>query len=248
MFEAVKEADVVLEVVDARFPDLMDHSDVRDFVRRKKKHLILVLNKSDLVRGKKNFFAENSSIQNPIVAVSCNPKRNINLLRSLIYSKLPDGGKVAVIGYPNTGKSSLINVLSGRHAAPTSKQAGFTKGKSFIKLKDNVYLLDTPGVIPFDEKNPFLLVLVGAKSPNQLRDPQFFAEELLDWFQTKEEWKDWVLKTYAVSFPDGFDSSEKLDFLAIHLNRVKKGGLPDSRTMSIKLLLDWQIGNKTKKQ
>jgi ribosome biogenesis GTPase A len=247
MFEALKEADVVLEVVDARFADLMEHTAVKSFVKRKKKKLILVQNKSDLIKGKKDFFARDSSPENPIVNISCNPKRNISLLRSLIYSKIPGGGKIAVIGYPNTGKSSLINVLVGRHAAPTSRQAGFTKGRSLIKLKEKIYVIDTPGVIPFDDKDPFLLVLVGAKSSNQLRDPQHFAEELLDWMNKKDFWKDWVNKTYDINLPE-LDAEKKLEALAVHLNRVKKGGLPDTRTMSIKLLQDWQKGTKNSKR
>ena len=59
---------------------------------------------------------------------------------------------IGVIGYPNTGKSSLINFITGKSAVKTSSEAGYTKGMQKIKLSKGLYLIDTPGIIPILEK------------------------------------------------------------------------------------------------
>ena len=56
--------------------------------------------------------------------------------------------KVGVLGYPNTGKSSIINALKGRASAPTSPVSGYTKGMQWIRASKRMYLLDPPGVFP----------------------------------------------------------------------------------------------------
>lgn len=245
-FSAMDEADIVLEVVDARFASMMRHHTLENHLRSRKIPFILVLNKVDLLQGRG--IDESGLKYDGLVwiPIACAPKRNINRLRSLIFSRLEKGGKIAVVGYPNTGKSSVINALAGRKAAPTSKQAGFTKGRSMIKLKEGVYLIDTPGVIPLDEYDQFTLMLFNAKSPNQLRDVQGLAMKLLEWLPTQKTWSDWLVRTYGVQLTG--DGDEQLDALAVHLNILRKGGVPDLHAVSIRLIHDWQSGLKGGKE
>ncbi|MDP2667013.1 MAG: GTPase [Candidatus Diapherotrites archaeon] len=242
-FAAIKEADVVLEVVDARFADIMQNRPLEKELVRRGKIVVLILNKMDLLPKDIPRVTRTFSDDLKIVSISCTPKKNIRLLRTLLFSLLPHGGKIAVVGYPNAGKSCVINALAGRHAAPTSKQAGFTRGRSMIKLKEDTYLLDTPGVIPLAERDEFRLVLVNAKSPNQVKNPQTAAEQLLEWLPTHPHWGTWIQRQYGVDL-EGADGYECLENLAVKLNRLRKGGLPDTRAMALKLLLDWQQGAK----
>lgn len=239
-FEAVKDADLVLEIVDARFASFMRNAEMEQFLDRNKIPYIVVLNKMDLLHGKNPASDEFKKEEIDSIPISCAPKKNINRLRSLIFSRLEKGGKIAVIGYPNAGKSSVINALSGRHAAPTSKQAGFTRGKAFVKLKEDVYLIDTPGVIPISEHDSFKLMIFNAKSVNQLKDVITLAMELLEWLPDHPYWKDWLVRTYGIA-PKG-DGDEQLETLAKHWNKIQRGGVPDVHAASIKLIQDWQQG------
>ena len=244
-FLAMDEADVVLEVVDARFADMMQNVDLERKLLRNGKIVILVFNKLDLVDNKADY--ENARAKNLYtIAISCAPKKNINHLRALIFSKLPQGGKIAVVGFPNVGKSSVINALTGRHSAPTSKQAGFTRGKSLIKIKEDVYVFDTPGVIPYDQRNEFQLLLMNAKSPNQVQDIENPAVELLTWLRKSVLWGKWLQKQYGFELGT-LNAEDALEQLAVKMNRLRKGGLPDTRTMAIQLWHDWQKGKSKSK-
>ena len=240
--EAIREADIVLEVVDARFAHLMRNKDTEAFLRGKNIPFILVLNKMDLLHGKSALILGEKDPNILAVPVSCAPKKNISRLRFLIFSRLKEGGKIAIIGYPNAGKSSLINALAGRHAAPTSSQAHFTRGKALVKLKEGVYLIDTPGVIPIDERDVFQLMLFNAKSVNQLKDVESLAMQLLEWLPAQKYWSDWLFRSYGISLSG--DGDEQLDALAKHWNKMKRGGVADLHRTAFKLIQDWQNGVK----
>jgi len=96
----------------------------------------------------------------PYVILSCKLRKGIRQLRDRIKieskralkEKKFEKAHIGVIGYPNAGKSSVINLLSGRGSAGISKEAGFTKGIQKIRLVKNIYLIDTPGVLPKEEE------------------------------------------------------------------------------------------------
>jgi ribosome biogenesis GTPase A len=55
--------------------------------------------------------------------------------------------RIMIVGVPNVGKSSLINKLTGRKSTQTGDKPGVTKGKQWVRLKGNLELLDTPGIL-----------------------------------------------------------------------------------------------------
>ena len=84
---------------------------------------------------------------------------------------------VGVIGYPNAGKSSVINMITRRGVAKTAKQAGFTKGMQKIRMTEGILILDTPGVIPESEysteSGSFAQdVKVGARTYSDVKNPE----------------------------------------------------------------------------
>ena len=88
--------------------------------------------------------------------------------------------RVMVAGIPNTGKSTIINALSGGKKTQTGNKAGITRGKQWVRLKD-LELLDTPGTMPpaFDDQQSALrLAYIGSMNDANI-DFNDLAFELL---------------------------------------------------------------------
>jgi ribosome biogenesis GTPase A len=170
--DVIFQSDVLLEVVDARMPNLTRNKKVESLIKRKRKILIIVVNKSDLItREMKNEFSQN--LPRNAVFFSCKNRTGIFDLKEMIYESGKKGDiKIGVIGYPNTGKSSVINALSGfKEMAKTSPIPGFTTGVQWIRGKGNFMFFDTPGVIPLDEKDETEQALMSVIDPDKLENP-----------------------------------------------------------------------------
>lgn len=220
--EVVKQSDLLLEVLDARFPQQSRNKEMEEHAVREGKKILLVLNKSDLVsKNKAEKFKKELEEEFPCVFVSAKERKGINRLRQKI-SEIGKG-RIGVIGYPNTGKSSVINALKGRKTAPISIKAGFTKGQQYVKLNEKILLIDSPGVIPFKERDEFFLALIGAKNPEQLKDTEATALKLLEMLGEKEPEK-------------------RLEEIALEKKKLLKKGIPDTKAASKILLQQWQKG------
>jgi len=207
--DLIYESDIVLEVLDARFPNRTRNKQIEEKIIRQEKALIIVLNKTDLVSKNKIEKVKKELIEKEklrVVFVSAKEKNGIRLLKREI--SIAKGHKeeciIGLLGYPNSGKSTLINSLSGkgRGKVRTSKRAGFTRGLQRIKINDGVYMIDAPGIIPYGEKDEFELFLVGAKNANQLNDIETVAVKLIaelkekfqEKFETSEDDEDTILE------------------------------------------------------
>jgi nuclear GTP-binding protein len=87
---------------------------------------------------------------------------------------------VGVVGFPNVGKSSIINSLKRSRAAATGNQPGVTKTMQEIQLDKNIVLLDSPGVILSTNDQTNSLILRQAIKIEELVDPMRPVEALLD--------------------------------------------------------------------
>src|SRR3989338_3878074 len=124
----IKKSDIVLEILDARFPELTRIWKMEQFASFYKKPVILVINKADIVSETTIENIANKYPDSNSVIVSAKFSKGVHELIKKIKSQTKiENAKVAVIGYPNTGKSSLINKLSRGGKAPTSSESGFTK-------------------------------------------------------------------------------------------------------------------------
>ncbi len=166
----VESADVVVEVIDARFPNLGRNQRLESIVNDKGKVLFFLFNKSDLVS--KDFMRRVSlSFSGNCVFMSAKLRHGVIALKRALSRFASNGPiKVAFVGYPNTGKSTIINLLNGRRSAPVSFRAGFTKGVQNIKAGRNLLVIDTPGVIPLENFNESLLVLLSSKNSEDISD------------------------------------------------------------------------------
>lgn len=254
----IQESDIVLEVLDARFPEETRNKEVEEKITKKGKILIYILNKSDLTEKK-------SSELKPGVFVSCRERKNVGKLRDLIKREsgkiknkrssdnfsASSGGRagkiskdnkiiVGVIGYPNTGKSSLINLLIGKSSAGTGADAGFTKGIQKLKLSPGIILLDTPGVIPRkeysdSEKEKIAMhAIVGGRSYSQVKDPQITIAKLIKEYPR-------VLENHYKIDAKG-DSEIFLEKLGKQKGFLLKGGIVNDDKTARFVLKEWQAG------
>jgi ribosome biogenesis GTPase A len=228
--EVINRSDIILLVLDARFPEQTLNTELKD--KTLDKPIIYVLNKSDLA-NKKVLMKFKNKHRNSIYISAKEHKGTSILLKKILEVSKGEKATVGVVGYPNTGKSSIINALKGRKSAGTSPHAGFTKGKQLVKITENIFLLDTPGVLPYLEKDKSKLGMIGAVDPTKMKDPDLAAMELI------KNKKNLICKYYDVKE----SSPEKiLEKIAIKLNKLMKGGKPNIDETARMVLRDWQKG------
>jgi len=95
-------------------------------------------------------------------------------------------------------------------------------------------MLDTPGVLPFDEKDLMKQVIIGTKNPEHLKEPDYFAMKLIEQFPKMFE------QYYEEPYKE--DAFDFLERIALKRNILIKGGMPDMQRVSRQLLYDWQRG------
>lgn len=150
--------DIVYEVIDARMPISSRLEDVNDITKNKKK--IIILTKYDLCDKIETDKIINSYKNNSIVIpldllkgdVSIVINETVKLMKEENDKRKLKGmqerpARVAIIGAPNVGKSTLINRLVGRRSVNVGNKPGVTKSLSWIRINKDVELLDTPGIL-----------------------------------------------------------------------------------------------------
>ena len=240
--DVIRISDVILETIDARFIKESRIPELEEMIKEQGKMLIHVVNKIDLLS--KKYLDENKlkDLSYPIL-ISTKTRQGISKLRERIHilsKKFKDHANVhvGVIGYPNTGKSTLISIMARRAAAPSSKQAGFTKSIRKIRFAKGILLLDAPGIVQSKE-NLFVghedlkkHALLGVHVPETVRNPEFIVSEIMKLHPGRLE------KKYGV------DAEEDPEVLFEHLgkkwNFLKKKGLVDIDRVSRRILKDWQ--------
>ena len=158
--EDLKLIDIVVEVLDARIPISSRNPDIGELIKDKNK--IVILNKYDLADEKQNKkwikYFERQGVM--AVLVNSTTGEGINLSvkkieelykeRQQLYEKKGRVGKpirVMILGIPNVGKSSFINRISKKNSATVGNRPGVTRQKQWIRINQNIELLDTPGVL-----------------------------------------------------------------------------------------------------
>ena len=228
----LRQADLIIEVLDSRMIEESRNYEIEEKIKRSGKQILYVINKCDLVDAQA--LTPWKKILNPCIFISSRYHLGTTLLKKKIL-EISKGEQVivGVVGYPNVGKSSLINALAGRSKARTSPQSGFTKGMQKIKVDSRIELLDTPGVLPDKEKDMHKHMMIGAIDHGQIKDPETAALGLI------QHEKEAVLRYYQI---EGDDPEEILEKIALKLKKVIKGGEPDIDSVSRLILKSWQLG------
>jgi len=245
LYKVLDSSDVVVQVIDARDPMGTRSKHVEKFLRKEKphKHIILLLNKCDLVPiWVTQRWVTILSAEYPTMAFHASVKNSfgkgalINLLRQ--FSKLHSDKKqisVGFIGYPNVGKSSIINTLRSKKVCNVAPIAGETKVWQFITLMKKIYLIDCPGVVYPSCDTDTEIVLKGVVRVENIKNPEDHIPAVLE--RVKEEY---LIKTYKIQ--EWTDSVDFLEKLSRKAGKLLKGGEPDIPTVAKMVLNDWQRG------
>ncbi len=165
--EAVKLVDVVFEIIDARIPRASRNPILNEIIGEKPR--VIVLNKADLAdkeATQKWIKYFNSKNQIAVVADS-NQGKGIKEATDAAYKLMADkiskqvekgrtgaGIKAMIVGIPNVGKSTFINKAAKKQTAEVGNKPGVTRKNQWVRLSENINLLDTPGVLwpKFDDE------------------------------------------------------------------------------------------------
>lgn len=246
LYKVIDSSDILVQVLDARDPMGTRSKHLEEMLRKDRphKHLIFVLNKCDLVPTwatarwvrilSKDYptLAFHASLTNPFGKGSL-----IQLLRQFaqLHADKPQI-TVGFIGYPNVGKSSVINTLRSKKVCSVAPIPGETKVWQYITLMKRIYLVDCPGVVQPDASDTESeIVLKGVVRVEKVESAQDYIPELL-----KRVKKDYIERLYGIS-----EWRDHLDFLeqfAQKTGRLLKKGEADIDTCAKMILHDWQRG------
>lgn len=178
MQEDIKLIDLVIELVDARIPLSSRNPDIDDLGKNKAR--LIIMNKSDLSDEARNqeWAAYFKSLGYFVVQLDARSKVGMKTVTNVVMDACKEKierdrkrgiknrpVRAMVVGIPNVGKSTFINSYAGKACAKTGNKPGVTKGKQWIRLNQNVELLDTPGILwpKFEDQMVGLrLALIGA--------------------------------------------------------------------------------------
>lgn len=293
--DVVEQADVVLYVLDARDPEGTRSRDVERSVMATAsggKRLILVLNKVDLIPpavlrdwltylrryfptvplqasrpapNAQTFHHRDMTVQSTSAAL-------FHALKSFAAGRnLKRAVSVGVIGYPNVGKSSVINALLSRlggrraqhNACPAGAEAGVTTSIRAVKIDSKLTLLDSPGIVfpstapssgllaGFKPKNKAEahahLVLLNAVPPKHIDDPVSAVSLLLKRLSAFPELMQKMIAVYGLPplLLDPEKGDATTDFLvqvARKRGRLGRGGVPNISAAAMTVVTDWRDG------
>lgn len=209
----------------------------------KHKHMILLLNKCDLTppwvtKG----WLRVLSKEYPTLAfhASINKSYGKNSLLSVLrqFSRLKSDKQaisVGFVGYPNVGKSSVINTLRTKNVCKVAPIPGETKVWQYITLTKKIFLIDCPGVVYGSSDTETDIVLKGVVRVTNLHDATEHIGEVLQ--RVKKEHL-----TRAYKIKEWEDENDFLTQLCKLSGKLLRGGEPDLMTAAKMVLHDWQRG------
>lgn len=258
MEENIKLVDVVVEIVDARIPFSSKNPYLNRLWQRRPR--VIVLNKADLAdeavtkRWKEWYQKQGYGVTvidalhgkgmkevSALAVEMCQEKRARDAAKGYRNRSI----RMMVTGIPNVGKSTLINQLAGRSgAAKTGNKPGVTKGKQWIKVRGDLELLDTPGILwpkIEDREMGYKIAFIGS-----------IKDEILDTYTMAARLLDCLAKRYPKALMERFKLQEEhLSLSGEHLleeigkkrGHLRSGGMVDVERTAV-LVMDEFRGGK----
>jgi ribosome biogenesis GTPase A len=254
--ERLKKVDIVLEIRDARSPLVTGNKAVHEAIGEKGR--LIVINKTNLADPKTvklwQVWFEAQGV--PFIFVNCFDKTSLNKIilnaKKVIHSRWKQSNpdkeitrkslRMIILGLPNTGKSTIINLLAKRTATKTADRPGLTQQQIWIKVDGELELLDTPGVMPpkIDKHEHGLWLSALNAIPDKVVQPEVPACFIIEHF----------LKIKSEAFKNRYNlESLDTDLVGVldHIGKLRgcirhKGEIDYDRVYKI-ILLDFRHGD-----
>ncbi|KAG4968969.1 hypothetical protein AAZX31_12G211300 [Glycine max] len=245
LYKVIDSSDVVVQVLDARDPQGTRCYHLEKHLKEncKHKHMVLLLNKCDLVPAwATKGWLRVLSKEFPTLAFHANINKSfgkgslLSVLRQFARLKRDKQAiSVGFVGYPNVGKSSVINTLRTKNVCKVAPIPGETKVWQYITLTKRIFLIDCPGVVYHNNDSETDVVLKGVVRVTNLKDAADHIGEVL-----KRVKKEHLERAYKIKEWD--DENDFLLQLCKSTGKLLKGGEPDLMTAAKMILHDWQRG------
>lgn len=245
LYKVIDSSDVVVQVLDARDPQGTRCHHLERHLKEhcKHKHMILLLNKCDLVPAwATKGWLRVLSKEYPSLAFHASINKSfgkgslLSVLRQFARLKSDKQAiSVGFVGYPNVGKSSVINTLRTKNVCKVAPIPGETKVWQYITLTKRIFLIDCPGVVYQNKDSETDIVLKGVVRVTNLEDAAEHIGEVL-----KRVKKEHLKRAYKIK--DWVDENDFLLQLCKSTGKLLRGGEPDFMTAAKMILHDWQRG------
>ena len=247
MRDSLPRVDLLIEVLDARIPYSSENPLLREI--RGEKPCLKVLNKCDLADSKMTEhwlrYLENQR-QVKARAITTKEPGSVRKLKSVCNQMVSHKGAgksitAMIVGIPNVGKSTLINILAGKKVAKTGNEPAVTRGQQKINIGDGIYLLDTPGMLwPNVEnaKSGYRLAATGAvkETAMEYEDVAFHTAPFL-----LTNYRDRIVERYQLdSTPQ--EPIQMLDMIAAKRGCLRKNGVIDYERASKIFITELRAG------
>lgn len=247
--ENLKLVDVVVELLDARIPISSKNPEIDGLIGNKTK--VVVLNKFDLSDQRVldqwiEYYHSKGISAIPVNSLTGEGiNRLIHELKLSFQDKLdkmlskgmkPRAVRVMIVGIPNVGKSSLINKLAGKKSAKTGNKPGVTKGKQWIKIKKDLELFDTPGILwpKIDDIETGIKLAFTGAIKDEILDIDEIAFKLVEFLN--ENYKDDLVDRYKLK-NEPETGLEIMEEIARNRGCIISGNMVDYTKVS-RLILD----------
>jgi len=246
----LKHNDLVIEVVDARLPQSSENPMLNQIIKHRGKPHLKLLNKSDIADPKitsqwLKYYSQRGNTLS--LSVSAKNKKNKLAIKEACFSLVPHRGtsikpvRAIIIGIPNVGKSSLINLLTQRKIAKTGDVPAVTQMQQRIIVDDDFVLTDTPGLmwhkIEDEMQGNYLAAsnIIGINAYDETEAALYLLDCLKASYAT-ELMTRYDLDPHEIAQP----SEQIIEMIAEKKRMLLKGGQPDLKKAAMTILQDYR--------